>query len=503
MKVRPWIKEKKYSILSVLFILLLCFIFSMQSPLNLWFDGNDGIDSSVFKYIGYMMTKGYMPYADMFDHKGPLIYILNWLGVKIAYWNGIWCIECIFLFITFLCIYKIARLCCNRGMSCLALFIASASLYGYYEDGNFVEEYAMMFIGVALYIFIDYFLNNKISHFRLILSGICFGAVCMLKVNMVSVWIVFSIAVLIKCIKEKAFTKIVEFLSHFLLGAGISILPIVIWLIKENAFVDFINNYLLFNMKYSGMERFADSLGGKYKAFSHFFNSPLVLVAVVILSYLCISKERIKDRFFNISYFVYFVATLLLLSIAGKTNAHYGMVLVPLLAYPVGMFMSMCEREWRKGNELISLFVVVYFLVNISIPKWIGGTDRLVQSYRVSEQDNRSGRLVEAAEIIEQNSEPDDEITVWGNCNALYLLSERKSASKYSYQYPIGNVDESILNEYFEEITEKQPKLVVLADHTEQIMLEFLENNKYTLVYEPEIGEFYNFWIYSRDESRE
>ena len=40
-----------------------------------------------------MMEKGYMPYRDSFDHKGPLLYFLNFIGNKCVYtynvdWTG-------------------------------------------------------------------------------------------------------------------------------------------------------------------------------------------------------------------------------------------------------------------------------------------------------------------------------------------------------------------------------------------------------------------------------
>jgi uncharacterized protein (TIGR02328 family) len=42
-----------------------------------------------YRYCGrvfaFMVDKGYMPYRDTFDHKGPYVYLLNMLGEKISY----------------------------------------------------------------------------------------------------------------------------------------------------------------------------------------------------------------------------------------------------------------------------------------------------------------------------------------------------------------------------------------------------------------------------------
>ena len=86
---------KKYSentiALSVSIILAL--IFGINSPLHPWLGTEAGTDSSVFKTVVMMMERGYQPYRDSFDHKGPFLYILNWLGNRISPYNGIWWIE--------------------------------------------------------------------------------------------------------------------------------------------------------------------------------------------------------------------------------------------------------------------------------------------------------------------------------------------------------------------------------------------------------------------------
>ena len=82
-----------------------------------------------------------MPYRDSFDHKGPLMYILNWLGNRIASYRGIWVIEMIFLTVTFYMLYKIARLSCGRIASVVTFFTASTLLFPYFEGGNFTDEY--------------------------------------------------------------------------------------------------------------------------------------------------------------------------------------------------------------------------------------------------------------------------------------------------------------------------------------------------------------------------
>lgn len=56
------------SALTVIFLVMAAFIVVMQSPLNYWSNNPSGTDSSVFKYVALVMSKGGMPYKDAFDH---------------------------------------------------------------------------------------------------------------------------------------------------------------------------------------------------------------------------------------------------------------------------------------------------------------------------------------------------------------------------------------------------------------------------------------------------
>ena len=68
-------------------------LFLVESPLHPWICADTKIDSSVFRVVAFMMSKGFMPYRDSFDHKGPLLYIINWLGNNQIFNGKLWIIE--------------------------------------------------------------------------------------------------------------------------------------------------------------------------------------------------------------------------------------------------------------------------------------------------------------------------------------------------------------------------------------------------------------------------
>jgi hypothetical protein len=49
-------------------------------------------DKEVFRYGGWIISRGGIPYRDFFDHKAPLIYFVNFLGLLPGSW-GLWFID--------------------------------------------------------------------------------------------------------------------------------------------------------------------------------------------------------------------------------------------------------------------------------------------------------------------------------------------------------------------------------------------------------------------------
>ena len=245
------LKKESHTIAVVVLFSVIVFIFLLGSPLHPLINGETGTDSSVFKTVALMMEKGYMPYKDSFDHKGPYLYILNYIGDKISHYRGIWVIEYISLFLTMLAMYKIARLCCDKLFSCITVFISVSLLHGYFQGGNFTEEYAMPLIAVSLYIFLDYIINKRITKFRLILCGICFGATVFDRVNMIAVWLVFGVVIFIVCLTKKQYKELMEYIVFFLIGFCIVSIPIILWLGVRGALTDFWKDYIIFNFRYT------------------------------------------------------------------------------------------------------------------------------------------------------------------------------------------------------------------------------------------------------------
>ena len=490
----------KQNILIGVILLLITFFICMLSPLDIFsFNGGTATDSSVFKYIGSVMSDGQIPYVDTFDHKGLLIYFINYFGFLISPHRGVWLFEFLFMFLSVVFTYKIATKFVNKKYAILAVLITMAPIYSYFEGGNLTEEYALPFQIISLYIFLDFFLNSykymsdknalqykcnfKLFNFKVFVCGLCFAGVLFLRPNMISVWAVFAIMVLIYSILNKKYIEIFKFFLSFVLGILVIFIPMFSYLLMNDALEGFIGEYILFNMNYSAYNDVSDVIN----SFQFFFNSVFVWMSIIIIIIkIYYQFKRKESTFFNVGYLIYMLITLFVVSMSGYQFLHYGMTLIPMFIYPFSLVLNYISN---LENHDLKLIAFVFLIMTFVISNW---SNMILESF--SEMINKYSDSYNNVMIdyIKKHTEQEELITVVGNNDIIYNFSERESASKYSYQLPLIFMSDEIYDDYFNDITVNKPKMIVNCLDLNQYpgfkkdLNRFINQNNYELVLEAE-----------------
>ena len=458
----------------VLFIcsILIC----MQSPLNYFSNKESSTDSSVFQYIALEMSKGSVPYKDTFDHKGPLLYFLNYWGLLIDEHFGIWIIEVFFCAVTCFFLFETARLFCNWKSALFSVTLVLSLMGEFFTKGNLTEEYALPFIAVSIYFFSEYLLKNELNKCNIFVCGAAFAAVVMLRPNMIAVWIGFIIAVLLKEISNKNWSRINTEILYFVLGILTGSGPFIFYLLKHDAFGDFIETYFVFNSEY--MVKYKYSIGSILKrvvtTFDYFVGRPIVYIAILsyVLVGIKIAKEN-RDNKQNKNWLILgnilsFIVTYVLLCMPGSKTSHYAMVMIPILIFPICMLLSFVSDKWNEKSGWIKAIVYFWLVTEIFYPNWL----KIMNNMEIGTQDQYEYQYV--LDIIDEYCEPDDKISVFGNCNIVYLKSGKLSASKYSYQFPPLYIDNNIYEEYKDDIQTEMPKIIYIWEQDEKYVSDFV-----------------------------
>lgn len=504
-------KQKKnlQSLLTIFSLFMLAFLICMRSESNIFSQRIPAfVDSDVFRYIGWSMTQGKIPYLDLFDHKGLLIYFINYLGAIISPIQGVWLIEIIFMFVSVTFAYKLARKFVNRSISLLITIISFSLMNTYFDGGNLTEEYALPFQLIALNIFFDFFMNvNKFSNTEVnnsklrlnykwfnipvCICGICFAAVIFLRANMISVWLVFCLMVLVYCLKKKRYKELAKFIISFICGIVLLAIPMIIYLIVNGALGSFIEQYILFNMKYSAKLEYT-----RTESIIVFFNNTVIMTAFIVMIMKLYNEYKKKENwYFDLGYLGFMIITIVLISMGGRTYGHYGMTMIPMLIYPYCILYKFLEKKEIKGSG-VNLIVTVYLLLTIVMPFGLARVNECSQY--ISGRKGKGNLAKEDLEVVNyiiKNTDKDDLISAFDNMDYIYLATQRQSASKYSYQLPLALIDKNIMDEYLEDLKRNKAKVIVYPEFEDeheilQRMRVFLNEN-YTLELENEKMKVY------------
>lgn len=136
-------------------------------------------DASIYFSIGKGIVQGYVPYRDMFDHKGPVVFFLFALGYLLTpdRFYGIYLLESLCFSGVLYFSFKIAGLYFEEGISEVLAVISMI----FFLNGSFLvyggscEEFTMVIYAAVLYQYLAYFSGRKECTGRrmAVLGGLC------------------------------------------------------------------------------------------------------------------------------------------------------------------------------------------------------------------------------------------------------------------------------------------------------------------------------------------
>ncbi|MDR0799677.1 MAG: glycosyltransferase family 39 protein [Dysgonamonadaceae bacterium] len=436
------------------------------SPLAPFANKISGYDSSVFIYNASQILDGKVLYRDLFDHKGPLLYALDTLGLLLGIGNstGIWFVEWAALAIALTFIYRSMRLFFLPSVSLLATLSCLLFEVIVFCQGNLAEEYSIPFIAATLYYFLRFFKEQNFRWQSFFIIAVCFTCVFLIKPNATVVWGVGWLLVTIFLLKAKRGADWLRVAGASAIGVVICLLPFVIYWIATGSWEDVRFCYWDFNKAYSeyaNQKGLWDTIlqilirtGERLFVFSAMWTCfTCVFFGLSILLFFILPKRHILRWPIGL-YILSVLATALAISISDTNFFHYYLLFVPVFAGSFALvydFIRRCTNRYALLVSVVILFACHWELVSLY---------RRGIYYCFRDKPMVTGLV----SYIDNQTRPDEPIYILGNACLFYNLSHRTSASRYAFLAPIVDIKKyrpMIINGFFEDMQKNPPKLIV------------------------------------------
>lgn len=323
---------------------MLCLCTEATSPLFL----NDGTDSAIFKSIGLGILKGKIPYVDIFDHKGPVIFFINALGQWIHSGRpGIFLLEIISLSAALLVLFRTSRLYVDGCTAFLCTLVSLVFFGTLVTEGDQCEEWELPFLCLSFYYALSHIAKGGEKAFPFkesAILGFCFAFVFLIRPNDgVSIPGGIMLYLTVASLLRKQYKGTLVSIAGFAAGAAVLSLPVFAYFLYHGAFFDLVNGTVLANASYAGgfKETLLSCLGhGKQS------------LALIFIALMCLAAT--VDR--KSCYLLALVSLLTFIFIGPRLYIHYHMVLIPSIGLMVTyMFLA-------KDKPLVVLSLAVLLL---------------------------------------------------------------------------------------------------------------------------------------------
>lgn len=423
-------------------------------------------DSGVFLYVGWRFLNGDIPYRDVWDHKPPLIYFIDALGITItphSLW-GVWLLQFIFLFFTLFIIYKLLDREFGIYAALAGTIVLASGVLTILEKGNVTEEYALVFQALGFWLFIIAWKKDfpiASSFWIGLLGGLAFN----FKQTTIGIWITYGFFLLAIRLFQRRFP--LKDLLSFLAGLLVPSILLVVYLASQNALSDFWEQAFLYNFVYIGKHEGIRRLIPLFlKGFLYLQNGWVLYLSIVGwlvgLGHVWVKRKAIAEIHpLILIVLVNLPIEIILIAVSGRSILHYYLTPLPVMAILTGTLIYtvpfLLRRIAPMDSPRIQRWLPGVVLVIILLGQF-GQVEYYPQYVRIL-MDNDYAPVID---YVAKNTNEGDQVLLIGAESVVNFLTHRAAPTRYVYQYPLALLGRRpMFEEYFNQILANKPVLII------------------------------------------
>jgi hypothetical protein len=425
-------------------------------------------DSGVFLYVGWRILNGEIPYLNVWDHKPPLIYFVDALGLLFSadsLW-GIWILQLIFITLTIYLVFSGLQQAFGDLPAVAGAVILASGLLTVLEQGNVTEEYALIFQALCFGLLARAQRAGYPAR-TTFLMGLAAGAAFNFKQTTIGVWGAYGMLLLMDRLAGRKLFLLLKDYGWLLAGWLAPSLLLAAYLAGRHALGDFWDQAYLYNFTYvSRDEGLAHFVPVFIKGFA-FLRQGWVLYFALAgwlagLVYAWLNRKNLPRSIppLLILALLDFPLEIGLLFVSGRSILHYYLTPLPVMGVLAGILVYVCSalaaRLRPSGAQLQRRLpaVMLAAVLLAQIP--------LAQSYPRYLEVMSENPYSEVIEYVNRQTTEEDTVLMLGAESVINFLSRRRAPTRYVYQYPLYLLGRRpMVEEFFDDIIEHKPALII------------------------------------------
>ena len=326
----------------------------------------EGCDSCVFKQMGLVLLQGKTPYIGFFDHKGPILYFIQAIGLWLGGRCGIFFLSLMNLTFILYLWYLTARHYSSRAISLLPVLFTLLMYISVTEGGNLTEDWSLLPISYSVYLASKMFAKNEcISFIEAISLGISAGLLMFIRANNMALLIcafVFMTYLLFsrKLLKNAVFMYVGAMIGFLLVALFI----LVFFYLNYGA--EGISQMIYCSFTFNITEY---SYWPHKSTFEYFFHNIKQYVFSFVVAILITGYSYIKRNNTGIILTVFYIFsfTFCFFTMGRNSYVHYLITVIPLFVMCISSTFRNSVKEYILYIIIVLFVFMRHFLVMLDI----------------------------------------------------------------------------------------------------------------------------------------
>jgi len=434
------------------------------------FNSNSNIDAAFFALAGKLVRDGAVPYLAFWDHKPPLIYLIDALALSVsggAIW-GVWLATVAALLVTLGAAVAAWRRMFGAAAAVIAALVLAVS-FDVPAPFNLTEGFVLPAQAAALLILARWSMTRGRVLVPALGIGALGGIAFLLRPNLIGTPAAVAIAMALTLLITRRAREVAVLLAGCLAGAALVVGPVLLWLGNAGALGAFWDQVFHYNFVYT-----AASLRARVRAaFEGVAVTTVYGTLLLPLAGWFVAAQRLRASQRDaaavpplILCLVWLPIELALAALPGRPYWHY---FAPMLL-PLASLVALCVSEvfavvehtlpgaasdrWRRRAVVVFCIAIAVLPVGRAL---FEARDEGLRSDRGTEVDL-------AAQYIRANTPPAAPLLVWGHASDIYLSADRKPATRFVYPLALftpGYADSALVQVFLNDLRASAPPLIL------------------------------------------